>query len=47
MRCLSGSSRTRAHSAVSGVVRSDGTMGRYGGGEAAKRTLLEHEHALP
>jgi methylated-DNA-[protein]-cysteine S-methyltransferase len=29
------------------VVRSDGTMGRYGGGEAAKRTLLEHEHALP
>jgi methylated-DNA-[protein]-cysteine S-methyltransferase len=29
------------------VVRSDGTMGRYGGGEAAKRLLLEHEHALP
>ncbi|MEA2280776.1 MAG: methylated-DNA-[protein]-cysteine S-methyltransferase [Solirubrobacteraceae bacterium] len=29
------------------VVRSDGSMGRYGGGEAAKRTLLEHEHALP
>jgi methylated-DNA-[protein]-cysteine S-methyltransferase len=29
------------------VVRSDGTMGRYGGGEAAKRVLLEHEHALP
>jgi methylated-DNA-[protein]-cysteine S-methyltransferase len=28
------------------VVRSDGTMGRYGGGEAAKRLLLEHEHAL-
>jgi methylated-DNA-[protein]-cysteine S-methyltransferase len=28
------------------VVRSDGTMGRYGGGEAAKRVLLEHEHAL-
>jgi methylated-DNA-[protein]-cysteine S-methyltransferase len=27
------------------VVRSDGTMGRYGGGEAAKRLLLEHEHA--
>jgi methylated-DNA-[protein]-cysteine S-methyltransferase len=29
------------------VVRSDGSMGRYGGGEAAKRLLLEHEHALP
>jgi methylated-DNA-[protein]-cysteine S-methyltransferase len=29
------------------VVRSDGTMGRYGGGEAAKRLLLEHEHAWP
>ena len=29
------------------VVRSDGTMGRYGGGEAAKRALLEHEHAWP
>ena len=29
------------------VVRSDGTMGRYGGGEAAKRLLLEHERALP
>jgi methylated-DNA-[protein]-cysteine S-methyltransferase len=29
------------------VVRSDGTMGRYGGGEAAKRLLLRHEHALP
>jgi methylated-DNA-[protein]-cysteine S-methyltransferase len=29
------------------VVRSDGTMGRYGGGEDAKRLLLEHEHALP
>jgi methylated-DNA-[protein]-cysteine S-methyltransferase len=28
------------------VVRSDGTMGRYGGGEAAKRALLEHEQAL-
>lgn len=28
------------------VVRSDGTMGRYGGGEAAKRRLLEHERAL-
>ena len=27
------------------VVRSDGTMGRYGGGEEAKRLLLEHEHA--
>jgi methylated-DNA-[protein]-cysteine S-methyltransferase len=29
------------------VVRSDGTMGRYGGGEEAKRLLLEHEHARP
>jgi O-6-methylguanine DNA methyltransferase len=29
------------------VVRSDGTMGRYGGGVEAKRLLLEHEHALP
>ena len=29
------------------VVRSDGSMGRYGGGEEAKRLLLEHEHALP
>jgi methylated-DNA-[protein]-cysteine S-methyltransferase len=29
------------------VVRSDGSMGRYGGGEAAKRLLLEHEHARP
>src|SRR5689334_2507929 len=27
------------------VVRSDGTMGRYAGGEAAKRMLLAHEHA--
>jgi methylated-DNA-[protein]-cysteine S-methyltransferase len=27
------------------VVRSDGSMGSYAGGEAAKRTLLEHEHA--
>jgi methylated-DNA-[protein]-cysteine S-methyltransferase len=27
------------------VVRSDGTMGRYGGGEAAKRLLLDLEHA--
>jgi methylated-DNA-[protein]-cysteine S-methyltransferase len=27
------------------VVRSDGTMGRYGGGVEAKRLLLEHEHA--
>jgi methylated-DNA-[protein]-cysteine S-methyltransferase len=26
------------------VVRSDGSMGRYGGGEAAKRLLLDHEH---
>src|SRR5690349_5261270 len=26
------------------VVRSDGTMGRYGGGEAAKRLLLDLEH---
>jgi methylated-DNA-[protein]-cysteine S-methyltransferase len=29
------------------VVRSDGSMGRYGGGVEAKRLLLEHEHALP
>ena len=29
------------------VVRSDGTMGQYGGGVEAKRQLLEHEHALP
>jgi methylated-DNA-[protein]-cysteine S-methyltransferase len=29
------------------VVRSDGSMGLYGGGVAAKRLLLEHEHALP
>jgi methylated-DNA-[protein]-cysteine S-methyltransferase len=29
------------------VVRSDGTMGRYGGGVEAKRLLLEHERALP
>jgi methylated-DNA-[protein]-cysteine S-methyltransferase len=29
------------------VVRSDGTMGLYGGGVEAKRLLLEHEHALP
>jgi methylated-DNA-[protein]-cysteine S-methyltransferase len=29
------------------VVRSDGTMGLYGGGADAKRLLLEHEHALP
>jgi methylated-DNA-[protein]-cysteine S-methyltransferase len=29
------------------VVRSDGTMGLYGGGVDAKRLLLEHEHALP
>jgi methylated-DNA-[protein]-cysteine S-methyltransferase len=27
------------------VVRSDGSMGRYGGGEAAKRLLLDLEHA--
>jgi methylated-DNA-[protein]-cysteine S-methyltransferase len=29
------------------VVRSDGTMGAYGGGVEAKRLLLDHEHALP
>ena len=29
------------------VVRSDGSMGLYGGGVANKRLLLEHEHALP
>jgi methylated-DNA-[protein]-cysteine S-methyltransferase len=29
------------------VVRSDGTMGQYGGGTEAKRLLLELEHALP
>jgi methylated-DNA-[protein]-cysteine S-methyltransferase len=29
------------------VVRSDGTMGRYGGGAEAKRLLLEHEDAWP
>lgn len=29
------------------VVRSDGTMGAYGGGAEAKRTLLTLEHALP
>jgi methylated-DNA-[protein]-cysteine S-methyltransferase len=28
------------------VVRSDGSMGRYGGGEQAKRLLLELEHAV-
>jgi methylated-DNA-[protein]-cysteine S-methyltransferase len=28
------------------VVRSDGTMGLYGGGVEAKRLLLEHERAL-
>jgi methylated-DNA-[protein]-cysteine S-methyltransferase len=28
------------------VVRSDGSMGRYGGGEAAKRLLLDLEHAV-
>jgi methylated-DNA-[protein]-cysteine S-methyltransferase len=28
------------------VVRSDGSMGLYGGGVEAKRLLLEHEHAL-
>jgi methylated-DNA-[protein]-cysteine S-methyltransferase len=27
------------------VVRSDGTIGQYGGGQAAKRQLLELEHA--
>src|SRR4051794_20180218 len=28
------------------VVRSDGSMGLYGGGVERKRRLLEHEHAL-